>query len=354
MLSPDASTQFTVWSSTMAPLCPLPGLGRASATTVTLPQSLMFPDCSQLYVRGWQYQEYGHGEAALRAFHELLIMGRQVGHHGWVIAAEQAIAGLSAEQPLLETIDTCQNTLESSDLKTVEKCNRAAVLHTQGAWPEAVEAYQTVLSYATQAGHHVAMARCLNGLGLIYFDQQQFALAETRFRAAIAVLADIAAPMQSAIVAHNLGLAHYQQGHYDQAQTEFQKALEGWQTSEDCLGLALTLDYLGRVYAQKGESWLALGSFEAATDVLNDLVGDQDIRQAAAALLSQMASFCEHKQHLYLAITYWQEVLAIYQDGAPAAPCIVIWQRLSALYAQAGYPAIARQYTQRVCPSVEA
>ncbi|NEQ44479.1 MAG: tetratricopeptide repeat protein [Leptolyngbya sp. SIOISBB] len=353
MLRPDASIQFTVWSSTTAPLCPLPGFGQASTMTAALPQSLTFPDCSQLYIRGWQYQEYGHGEAALRAFHELLIMGRQVGHHGWVIAAEQAIAGLSADHPLPETADAWQNPLVSPDLQTAEKCNRAAVLHTQGAWPEAIQAYQKVLSYATQAGHHVAMARCLNGLGLIYFDQQRFALAETRFRAAVAVLADIAAPMQSAIVSHNLGLAHYEQGHYDQAQTEFQKALECWQTGADCLGLALTLDYLGRVYAQKGESWLALGSFEAATDVLNDLVGDQDIRQAAAALLSQMAQFCEQKQHLYLAITYWQEVLAIYQDCSTAAPCIVIWQRLSDLYAQAGYPAIARQYAKRVCQSLE-
>lgn len=353
MLHPDASTNFTVWSSTTAPLCPLPGCSQATVMTAARPQSLTLPDCSQLYVRGWQYQEYGHSEAALRAFHELLIMGRQVGHHGWVIAAEQAIAGLALEPPMTATADTLSNTATNHDWETAEKCNRAAVLHTQGAWQAAIQAYQQVLSYATQAGHHIAMARCLNGLGLIYFDQQRFALAETRFRAAVAVLADIAAPLQSAIVGHNLGLAHYQQGHDESAQAAFQRALEYWQTDEDGLGLALTLDYLGRVYAHKGEAWLALGSFEAATDVLNDLAEDQDIRQAAAALLSQMADFCEQKQHRYLAITYWQEVLAIYSTGSAIAPCVVVWQRLSDLYNQAGHPAIARHYLQRVCQSFE-
>ncbi len=353
MLSPDASTQFTVWSSKTSPMCPLPGLRPASAMTVTLPQPFAFPDCSQLYIRGWQYQEYGHGEAALRVFQELLIMGRQVGHYGWIVAAEQAIADLSAEAPMVHATDTVHQPLTPPDLATADKCNRAAVLHTQGAGQEAIRAYQKVLSYATQAGHHWAMARCLNGLGLVYCDQQRFALAETRFRAAMAVLADIAAPMQNAIVAHNLGLAHYEQGHYEQAQALFQKALECWQTGEDCLGLALTLDYLGRVYVHRGESWLALGSFEAAIDVLNDLQEEQDVRQQAAALLSQVAHFCEQKQHLYLAITYWQEALVIYQDGAAVVPDIVIWQRLGDLYAQAGYMAIARHYAQCVCQARE-
>ena len=351
MLLSSTQAQVKTFSSTAVPTYPLLNCHQGTSTVATLFQSFNLPHCSQLYVDGWQQQHHGQSAGALRAFQELLVMGRQVGHQGWIVAAKQAIAAL-AQTPPNADLEAVQGTVTSQDIQTAEQCNRAAVLYTQGDWPQAMRAYQQVLSFATQANHYLAMARCLNGLGLIYFDQQQFAQAETRFRAAIAVLHETNAPLPQAIVNHNLGLAHYQQGHYQSAQTHFQAALELWQQDEDGLGLALTLDYLGRVYAHQGDSWLALGSYEAATDILNELSAtDQDIRPAAAALLMQMASLCEQTQHLYLAITYLQEALVIYQTLPFIAPDIVIWQRLSALYAKAGHGAIASYYAQQVIQS---
>ena len=348
MRRPPTSAQFTICSGTIAARCSLPSPQAGFFDAAVWAQPFALPRCPQLYVQGCQQQDYGQDKAALRAFRELLIIGQQVGHQGWINAAQQAITGLSAE---LSTVvsDTFQNPTPNADLTTAEQCDRAALLHTQGAWEKAIQAYQVGLATATQAGHYLAMGHCLNGLGLIYCKQQRFALAETRFRAAVAVLADVDMPMLRAIASHNLGLAHYQQGQYESAKAAFQTALADWQTHEDCLGLALTLDYLGRVYAQQGESWLALGSFEAAIDVLNNLSVPQDIHQAAAALMLQIAALCQQQQHLYLAITYLHEILAIYQDLSTMAPCVIIWQTLSKLYAQTGHPAIARHYAQSVC-----
>ena len=352
MLLSSAQTQVTVFPRPAVPMYPWLGLHQGATAVARLWQSFNLPHCSQLYVQGWQQQTAGQCAGAQRAFQELLGMGRQIGHQGWIVAAEQAIAALSPATGNPASGST-HRAVTAQDVATAEHCNRAAVLHHQGSWQAAIQAYQQVLSFATQAGHYLAMGRCLNGLGLIYFDQQQFAQAETRFRAAIAVLDELQAPQPQAIVHHNLGLAHYQQGQYKSAQIHLQAALELWQQDEDGLGLALTLDYLGRVYAQQSGSWLALGSFEAAIDVLNEVsaTDDQDVRPEAAALLMQMANLCEQTRHFYLAIAYLEAALAIYQSLPFVAPEIVIWQRLSELYAQAGHDAIAGYYAQQVVQS---
>jgi tetratricopeptide (TPR) repeat protein len=351
MLLSSAQTQVTVFPSTAVPMYPWLGLHQGATAVARLWQSLNLPHCAQLYVQGWQQQTVGQCAGAQRAFQELLGMGRQIGHQGWIVAAEQAIAALS-QATCDSASEGTHRTVTAQDMATAEQCNRAAVLHQQGSWQAAIQAYQQVLSFATQAGHQLAMGRCLNGLGLIYFDQQQFAQAETRFRAAIAVLDELQALQPQAIVHHNLGLAHYHQGQHQLAQRHFQAALELWQQDENSLGLALTLDYLGRVYAHQGDSWVALGSFEAAIDVLNEVsTTDQDVRPEAAALLMQIANLCEQTRHFYLAIAYLQAALAIYQTLPFVAPEIVIWQRLSELYAKAGHPAIAGYYAQQVVQS---
>ena len=351
MLLSSAHTQVTVFPSTAVPLYPSLGLRQEATAVARMWQSFHLPHCSQLYVQGWQQQTAGQCTGAQRAFQELLGMGRQIGHQGWVVAAEQAIAALS-QAVFNAASEVTRRAVTPQDVATVEHCNRAAILHHQGSWQDAVQAYQQVLSFAAQAGHRLAMGRCLNGLGLIYFDQQQFAQAESRFRAAIAVLDELQVPQPQAMVHHNLGLAHYHQGQHQLAQRHFQAALELWPQDEDGLGLVLTLDYLGRVYAQQGDSWLALGSFEAAIDGLNELATtDQDVRPEAAALLMQIANLCEQTRHFYLAIAYLQAALAIYQTLPFVAPEIVIWQRLSELYAKAGHPAIAGYYAQQVVQS---
>lgn len=304
--------------------------------------------CTYLYVQGWQHHERGDTDTALRAFQELLVRGRQTGHQGWISAAESAIAEISpspmghhpeaASRPALPLTGQCQLAAD---------CQQAALLHLHGYWSEAILAYQQVLTAATQADQGVAIAGCLHGLGLIYLDQRRYDLAESHLRAAVLVLADQAAPVLSAIAYHNLGLVHYQQSQYRQAQTCFQTALQHWQTTTDCLGVALTLDYLGRVYAHQQDGWLALGSFEAAIDVLNDLAQQTDVRPAAAALLMQIADLCERTQHPELAIAYWRETLEICQTLPAVAPSIVICQRLSHLHQQAGQTAIARHYLQQ-------
>ncbi|MGF1458175.1 MAG: hypothetical protein ACFBSG_04040 [Leptolyngbyaceae cyanobacterium] len=299
--------------------------------------------CSDLYVQGCQQQALGQQETALRAFQELLIMGRQHGHQGWILAAERAIADLGVAVAVVTSVPNPFATV-SMPPEILQNCHQAAVLSAEGRWHEATAAYRAVLALATQAERPVDMARCLNGLGLIALDQQHYATAESHFRAAAEVLADMPPTEATAIALHNLGVAHLQQEHYSQAKVALQSALERWQLQADSLGLAVTLEYLGRVYAHHQEYWLALGSLEAAADVLSELAGHQDVTQALAVLLMQVAAVCEQTQHPDMAIAYWNEALTIFQTHHILAPQLMIWQRLSQLCNQCGYWAIGQQF----------
>ncbi|MEM9503021.1 MAG: tetratricopeptide repeat protein [Cyanobacteria bacterium P01_E01_bin.43] len=303
--------------------------------------------CRALYLEGWQQVDRGQLERAQRAFQELLIWSRHCGHTGWTNAAEKATAALVAQTALATATQAINTAASATTLPSAQRCEEAAALYAQGHITLAKSTYQQALEAAVQEKCLLNVGRSLNGLGLLDLDRRRYRQAETELRAAIEVLADVEAPRQTAIAFHNLALVHYQQGDHAAAKAEFQQALSCWQTGEDSLELALTLDYLGRIYADEQAYWLALGSFEAAVDILVELTPYQDVRVEAAALMVQMAQLCEHTRHLDLAIAYLTAALETYQTLPLSQPLMIVLNRLGRLHQQAQRPAIARHYYHR-------
>ncbi|MGD1940824.1 MAG: tetratricopeptide repeat protein [Leptolyngbyaceae cyanobacterium] len=347
MRRPTASVSLIADPITDAPSEPQ-GNGQTSPTTAALHSSeFALARCRALYVEGWQQVDRGQLDRAQRAFQELLIWSRHCGHSGWTNAAEKAMATLVAQTALATATQTIKTAASATTLPSSQRCDEADALYAQGQISLAKTTYQQALEAAVQEQCLLNIGRCLNGLGLIDLDRRRYVQAETEFQAAIEVLADVEAPRQSAIAFHNLALVHYQQGDHAAAKVEFQQALDFWQTGEDSLDLALTLDYLGRIYADEQAYWLALGSFEAAVDILVELTPHQDVRLEAAALMVQMAQLCEHTRHLDLAIAYLTAALETYQTLPLSQPLLTVLNRLGRLHQQAQRPAIARHYYQR-------
>lgn len=344
----NSAGQSVTAENAQLPMYPLLNRDQGSAIATAWSQDSERLEYHHLYLRGWHYQERGRSDAALRAFQELLSLSRQGNHRGWINAAEQAIADLTSTTATNTTSASGPESVSCGDWPAAEQCYQASQLFERGHWLPAIRQYKQALALATQTQQPIAMGRCLNGLGLIYLALQRYGRAETRLQAAVAVLVDRSPSVESAIALHNLGVAHYGQGHYQIAQSCFEEALQHWQTTEDGLGIALTLDYLGRTFARGQDAWLALGSFEAAADVLHALAEHQDVRVELAALLGQMAALCEASKHDDLAIAYWSAALEIYQTLSETAPQIVIWQQLSHLHQRLGQTAIARGYCQRL------
>lgn len=297
--------------------------------------------CQDLYMAGWHQREQGQLRVALAVFQELSALSRQLEHPGWISAVDSALQFVAAEIAVSEAIAPLAPEITGLDSEIAGLIAKATSLRTQGYRQQAMEIYREALPEAVENHDVLNTARCLNDMGLIYLSWQQYEKAAAYCRTATEALSEIEAPAASAIAFHNQGIAHYQQQQFEAALRCFQQALNYWQAVDDTVGVAITLDYLGRVYAENHDYWLALGSFEAAIDVLNELRLEENVQAEAAVLMEQIAILCERTQHFDLALAYWIDTLAIYQRQQDVPRLIETWHRLGGLYQQMGYGAIA-------------
>ncbi|MDB9529471.1 tetratricopeptide repeat protein [Oscillatoria sp. CS-180] len=297
--------------------------------------------CKDLYLKAWRHRESGQLRTALNIFQEGLALSRHLGHKGWISTLEKAIQLIVAELAVEEAIAPLAPEMRSKESMATRLLAQAQSRHAQGDHYGAMATYQEALQGAVQEEDTYSVAQCLNGMGLICLDWQQCSQAETYFCAASEALAELNAPMESAIAFHNWGLAHYQQAEFTGALRCFQQALDCWQAVEDTVGVAVTLDYLGRVYAQNHDYWLALGSFEAAIDVLNEMGIEQDVSDEAIALMGQIALLCEQTRHFDLALAYKADVLAAHQRAGHTSQLAAVWCHLGRLCQQLDYDVFA-------------
>lgn len=303
--------------------------------------------CEELYVEGWRQQENGQLRAALELFQELALLGRYIGHSGWINAVDSAIQFVTTEIVVEEAIAPFAPEVAHGDLGIARLLAKACSLRTQGYGQQAMEIYQEALQNAVEGQDVLSTARCLNNMGLLCLDWQQYDKAEVYCRTATEALSEIEAPVERSIAFHNQGVAHFQQKHFEAALRCFQQALNHWQAVEDTVGVAVTLDYLGRVYAENHAYWLALGSFEAAIDVLNEFCLEDDIQDEAVDLMEQVSTLCAKTRHFDLALVYRADALQIYQMQQEIPEMVETCCHLSYLYQQMGYDAIAFYYLRQ-------
>lgn len=337
------TTYFAADSSNRIDACPMMN---------TAP--MLFADldrCPMLYLQGWQHHESGHVDAALRAFQEVLITGRQHGHQGWIRAAENAILAFYVQPSNLPI--AVEKVIDLAQFELAEQCAWAAALYHNGRLGEAETVYRRGLEAAVQINHSIAIAACLNGLGLICLERQHYSQAQAHCRTAVEVLSEVEVPAQLAIAQHNLGLALFHQENYLQAKVWFQAALNTWQLlDEDSLEVATTLKYLGQTYAHLKEFWFALGSFEAALDVLYDMSEHPNVYEVAIALLLQMAALCQETHHRDIALSYLLSASLIAPSDALMVFRILIQQQLAQQYQRENQGAIALSCYSEIAQTV--
>jgi len=304
-------------------------------------------DCRVLYVQGCRQQDHGDRQAALTTFQTLLTASQQQRHSGLAQAARLAIQTLETEMENdLGAIAAVPPPAPSPEVDRLLAVGQS--LHQEGHLSTALETYQAALPLAAIAEDPVQIAACLNGMGTVHLERQQFDRAETLFRAAAHILAETREPDRAAVVLHNWGLALLSQGKTEQAFHQFQRALESWQAGADTLGVALTLICLGQLYAQKQENWFAMGSFEAAADVLRGLAVQGDVRSVAACLLESMAHLYEQTAHETVAIAYLMDALALRMSLRTLDLVTLTLYRLGTLHQRLDHRAIAHHYYRRI------
>lgn len=301
-----------------------------------------------MYNMGWQEYDINHCENALESFQIALIAAQQQGKDTYIVGALQAIAWIldhgKSRPPAIEPCFREASVTAEQEL-LANLLGRATVRHGINDWRRALSLYQQALEIAKQQQALKEIGLCLNGLGLIYLSRHQFERGQTYSQAAIAIAEDIGNRPILATAAHNLGVALYWQQQYNRALSAFGQAQRVRHQLGDNVGEALTLDYMGRIYACQQAYMFALSCYQAALECYS--AADQStLQRQIAALKEQMALLCEQTHHYDLAIAYYLEALDIFQACGEHRSAILMQHCLARLHEVAGQTAIALHYYQ--------
>lgn len=301
--------------------------------------------CRALYQRGWRQQEEGDWDLALESFQQLLLDSQQLRHGGLVQAALLAIQ-TSLVSDSAEALPKAARPLAiaSASKELAQLLSLGEALCHQEQLQLALVTYQKALRQATLLEDTVGIGVCLNGISMVYTELQDYLKAETYCYAAANILADSNTPIVYAAVLHNWGMVSYYQGNNTEAMDCFHQALAAWEEGQHPLGEAMTLTYLGRTYARNHDYCFALSSFQAAALLFETLDEGIDIRLENASLIEQVAQLCEHTHHPDLAIAYYLDAYALYQDCDAVSNALIVLQRLGSLHEEMGSVAIALHY----------
>lgn len=301
--------------------------------------------CKILYRQGWQQYEVGQAEAALGIFQQLLLSAQRLDSIPFMQAALQATQSIWKQKTPAASapeLDSKSNSPSEFERLLAVACE----FYEQNQLQSALDGYRQALRQATCEQDALKIGISLNGLGLVYGRLQEYAQAEAYGRAAARVLAVTNTPICQAAAIHNWGLAHFHQGHDSKALACFQDALVIWQQQQDALGEAMTLTYLGRVYARNRDYLFAFSCFEAAAEIFRDVSPEVDVRAEAAALGVQIALLCEQTSHFDLAITYYLDALSLFEAIDDASEVARVLHQLGRMHEWCGQVAIALHYYQ--------
>jgi tetratricopeptide (TPR) repeat protein len=123
----------------------------------------------------------------------------------------------------------------------------------QARYDDALHYYGRAAAFAAQIGDGDVRASATNGMGAVYCERGEYAVARTTYRGAFELATSDAL---RAKVLLNLGVIANIQGEWDEALERYQRAAEMFERAEDEAGLALALHNTGMLQADRQE-WAA-------------------------------------------------------------------------------------------------
>lgn len=141
----------------------------------------------------------------------------------------------------------------------------------QGESQESLKVAQKALGMMDENKDFLMYSRLLSTLGVLYFQQERWELAETHFLQANSALINFSSDIELKVtLQQNLGNVALKQGELDKAEGYLRKALSLRQTTENIVGLANTQGTLAGVLARKGELTEAGQLYQQAINTLSN------------------------------------------------------------------------------------
>ncbi len=160
--------------------------------------------------------------------------------------------------------------------------------------------------YADRLGQ----ARCLNLLGLAYYESDQFTRAIRQYEQALVTYTDIGDRRGQSTVYSNLGNVYADYGDYEWAEAYYERAISIDQQTGDRGGEGTNLITLGMIRNDLGEYEPAQASCEAGLRIMQE-IGD---RSNEIFALMTLANILSNQGHFAQALSYCQEAWQVNEE----------------------------------------
>jgi CHAT domain-containing protein len=152
---------------------------------------------------------------------------------------------------------------------------------TIGNFRAALAAFQRAAAVATNLGDQDLRATALNGIGSVYLQQGQFALAEDHFRQALTLWQNAGNTPGIASALNNLGTVLLAWEKWDDALETFGRALELKQKLGDRQGVTIALRNAGQALRGAGKLDDALADFNKALQISGEVNDQRGVMEAS-------------------------------------------------------------------------
>ncbi|HRA47138.1 MAG TPA: tetratricopeptide repeat protein, partial [Thermomicrobiales bacterium] len=183
----------------------------------------------------------------------------------------------------------------------------ATLARRQGAFDQAVAAYEAGLAIYRDLGDASGIATALNNLGVVAQDRGDYERARDLLTEAAAHFDAVGDLPRSAACLNNLGLVARRRGDLKEAIDLYERSLTLWKQLGDQLRQALSLNNLGVVAHALGDGATAEGRYRAALAIYRDL----EDRSGTGMVLNNLAEALLERNDIHGAVIYWQESLAL-------------------------------------------
>lgn len=210
----------------------------------------------------------------------------------------------------------------------------------QGNFDQAMSLFNFTRELSQKMGDRAGVAISLNGIGLTYRLQSDYAHALEYFQQALALNKEIDSKEGIAASLQQIGIVQEMIGSYTLALDYFKQSLAIRETLPNKIGVANVLNSIGIVYSEQGDNDLALENFQKALKIYED-AGE---RAGIANALNSIANIYYDRGNYALTLETRQKGLAIVTELGNKRLMATAFNNIGNTYSVQGSDNLALEY----------
>jgi tetratricopeptide (TPR) repeat protein len=221
----------------------------------------------------WEYKEIGNYKASLEFSNSALLLSQKLDYKKGIANSYSLMGNVNAYQsnyPLaLEFYQKAlgiDEELKDQAGKAIRLGNIGLVYWQESDYPKALDFYFDALKIGEELGDKNRIAIQLSNIGLVYADQGDYSKALEYYFKALKIDEELKDQNGIASDFSNIGIANEQLSNYYKALTYYSMALKMDEELGNKNSIAIDLRSIGIVYCDQGDSALAKGNTDFATN----------------------------------------------------------------------------------------